>query len=70
MIAVVVPLLPGHGIRLCARHGLQSPVLSKTLLAVALAVYDAPDGIHSNPAGYLSLDRLCCLPVLAVASCR
>jgi hypothetical protein len=72
MIAAVVPppLLPGHGIRLCAHHGLQSLVLSKTLLAVALAVYDVPGGIHSNPAGYLSLDRPCCLPALAVVSSR
>src|SRR5580698_8500960 len=68
MIATVVLhcILPGHGIRLCA-HGLQSLVLSKTLLAVALAVYDPPGGIHSD-AGYLILDHLCYLPVLAVAS--
>jgi hypothetical protein len=71
MIAPVVPhcILPGHGIRLCA-HGLQGLVLSETLLAVALAVYETPGGIHSKPAGHLSLDRLCCLPALAVASCR
>jgi hypothetical protein len=69
MIAAVVPQHPGHGIRLCAHHGFQSLVLSKTLLAVALAVYDPPGGIHSN-AGYLSLDRLCYLSVLAFASCR
>jgi hypothetical protein len=72
MIAAVVPhccVLPGHGIRLSA-HGLQRLVLSYTLLAVALAVYDAPGGIHSKCAGYLSLDRLCCLPALAVVSCH
>jgi len=72
MIAAVVPhcILLGHGIRLCAHHGLQTLVLSKTLLALALAVYDTPGGVHSNPAGYLNLDRLCCLPALAVAPCR
>jgi hypothetical protein len=71
MIAAVVPhcVLPAHGIHLCTHHGLQSFVLSYSLLAVALAVY-APGGIHPKPAGYLSLDRLCCLPALAVASCR
>lgn len=70
MIAAVVPhlILPGHGIRLCARHGLQSLALSYTLLAVAQVVYDAPGGVHSNPAGYLSLDRLCYLLALAFAS--
>ena len=69
MIAALVPhcILPGHGIRLCAHHGLQSLVLSKTLLALALAVFDAPGGIHS---GNLSLDRLCYLLALTVASCR
>jgi hypothetical protein len=72
MIAAVVPhcILPGHGTRLCAHHGFQSLVLSKTLLAQVLAVYDAPGGIHSYPAGHLSLDRLCYLPALAVASCH
>lgn len=70
MIAKVVPhcSLPGHGIRLCA-HGFQNLVLSYTLLAVALAVYDPPGGIHSNPAGYLSLGHPCCLPALAVGAC-
>jgi hypothetical protein len=70
MIAAAVPhcILPGHGIRLCA-HGLQTLVLSYTLLVVALAVYDPPGGIHSNE-GYLILDRLCYLPALAVASCH
>lgn len=71
MIAVVVPhcILLDHGTRLCAHHDFQSLALSKTLLALALAVYDAP-GVHSNPAGHPNLDRLCYLPALAVASCH
>lgn len=67
MITPVV-LHPGHGIHLCTHHDVQSLVLLNTLLAVALAVYDPPGGIHSY-AGYLTLDRLRYLLAL-VASCR
>lgn len=66
MIPAPVPHL-GHGIRLCAHHGVQNLVLSTR--AVALAVYDPPGDIHSN-ARHLSLDRPCYLSALAVASCH